>query len=313
MRVSTLILSLLLIPLVPLLGLGMLALTLYALWRGRRDERDDSQRQLFEERQRPRLHQRIAWMGAESMWQSVAFARQALHALPPRKRLHVDDGEGTPVIVLSGYLENSGTLVTLARRLRGERFRVVQADWPSTLTSIEANADWLRQLILDLLERTGASSVAVVAHSMGGIVSRVCVHRYPELPVKTVITLASPHRGTHLARLGFGQSARDMTPGSELLQAFPPHKRARVPLHTIVSDQENIVSPSWSVVLAEGENVVLREPVGHVGPLFLRSAADHVVRWLDEAGVERNRPSALQRAAAELGVAVGGSPTPPTG
>ena len=295
MRASTLLLSLLLVPLVPLLLLGMLLLTLYAWWRGRRDEQDPTQAQLFAERAKPPLHTRALWLGVESMWQSVAFARQTLHALPPRRRLQIDPGDGTPVIVLAGYLENSGTMLTLSRRLRDQGFRVVQADFPSTLRPIESNADWLRDTILELLRSTGAEAVAVVAHSMGGIVSRVCVHRHPELPVRTVVSLASPHRGTHLARLGIGRSARDMTPGSEFMRAYPPHKRGRVPVHTLVSDQENIVSPSWSVVLGEGENVVLHEPVGHVGPLFLRSASAHVVRWLEQAGVQRN---ATQRAPA---------------
>ncbi|MEZ6188991.1 MAG: alpha/beta fold hydrolase [Planctomycetota bacterium] len=301
MRPTTLLLSVLLLPLVPFLALGMLLLTLYAMWRGRRDAQDETQLQLWTQRQRPRLVSRALWLGAESMWQSVAFARQALHALPPRRRLTVDEGDGTPVVVLSGYLENSGTLLTLARRLRADGFRVVQADFPSTLHSVERNAEWLQGLVQDLLQQTGAERVALVAHSMGGLVSRVCVHRFPELPVATVISLATPHRGTHLARLGIGQSARDMTPGSELLQAFPPHKRGQVPIHTIVSDQENIVSPSWSVVLGEGENVVLSEPVGHVGPLFLQSATRHVIRWLDEAGVRRNgarrAPAAQQQVA----------------
>ena len=52
-----------------------------------------------------------------------------------------------------------------------------------------------------------------------------------------------------------------------------PERVGRVPIHCLVGFQEDIVSPPWSAVLHEGENVVLEAPVGHITPLFLPSVA----------------------------------------
>ena len=98
-----------------------------------------------------------------------------------------------------------------------------------------------------------------------------------------VISLASPHRGTQLARYGIGESARDMTPGSAHMNAYPPSRIGPVPVHTLISGADNIVAPPWSTVLMEGDNVLLDLSVGHVAPLYLEDVAEQVNAWVESA------------------------------
>lgn len=285
--------TLLVVAAAPLAGvsavtLGVVAATLLAWWHGRADLRDEVQEALFTRSPFP-LWQRLVWLLIEGFWQSVALTLQGWHHLTRgSRRVWIDPAPGgTPVVLVAGYLENSGTLRVLARRLRARGFRVVQADFPNTLRRIEKNVASLREIVEQVRRETGAAKVAVVGHSMGGVIGRTLVQVDPCAPLDVVVTLGSPHRGTQMARYGPGPSARDMRPGSAHMLRYPHGRRCHVPVHTLVAWQENITSPAWASVLGEGEDVLLDAPAGHVGPLFLGRVADQVERWLLAAGVER--------------------------
>lgn len=276
---------------VGLVSAGVGATAVFAGLLGFRDARDDLQARLTAER-RANLLSRALWVAIEGFWQTIAFLLQGLHLVrrrfppaPPRCP------EATPVLLLAGYLENSGLMYVLGARLRRRGFVIVHRDLPSTLRAIEKNARWLQDEVKAVLAATGAEKVAIVAHSMGGVISRTLVHLDPCAPVSVVVSIASPHRGTHMGRLGVGPSARDMTPGSDHCARYPTPRPAACPappVHSVVGIQENIVSPYWSSILdGEGENLVLDVPCGHVGPLFMPSVAEQVVTWLDAAGVKR--------------------------
>jgi PGAP1-like protein len=264
------------------LGVGLV--TILASWLGRHEPQDELQRAAFAAA-RPRWSQRIVWIGVEGLWQCLAFSLQGVRALTAFRGpdLRVPAG-ATPVLLVAGYLENSGLMWPLARRLRAAGYHPVPLDLPSTLAPIATNVSFLCGVI-ERLRDEGASEVALVGHSMGGVIGRALAHHETALPLACVVTIASPHRGTHMARLGIGRSARDMRPGSAHMQAHPPSRRGEVPVHTVVGRQEDIVSPAWSALLEEGENHVLDVPAGHVAPLFLPGVAALTAGWLKAAGV----------------------------
>ena len=222
-----------------------------------------------------------AWgVAVEGSCQTAAFALQAAHHVRRFRPAPVRPEGGPPVVLVAGYLENAGQMWPLARRLAAQGFQPVLVDLPSTLRSIEDNAAFLAERIDEVCRASGRERIGFVGHSMGGVVARALVRQQAEPRLASVVTLGSPHRGTRMARFGVGQSARDMRPGSALVDRNPPARPAGPPVHTLISTQDNIVSPPWSTVLAEGEDVVLSRPVGHVAPLFLPEVAERVVGWL---------------------------------
>ncbi|MBX3470328.1 MAG: hypothetical protein KF878_25960 [Planctomycetes bacterium] len=292
--------------LLPFVTLGLVsggvgALCLYAGWVGRHDLRDALHARHCADR-RAGLLARALWLVIEGFWQTIAFVLQGVHMVrrrlpPPLPRAP----EATPVILLAGYMENSGQMYVLGARLRRAGFLVVHRDVPSTFRPIADNARWLLGEVEAVRRATGADTAAIVAHSMGGVIGRTLVHLEPCAPVSVVVTIASPHRGTRMGRLGLGPSARDMSPGSPHCARFPTPRASacQVPVHSIVGFQEDIVSPYWSSLLeGEGDNVVLDVPAGHVAPLFMPSVAAQVVRWLEAAGVRRRAQAGAPAAAA---------------
>lgn len=212
-----------------------------------------------------------------------------------------DPGSGTPIVMLPGYTENAGALYWFARRLRRRGFRPFLIDFPSTFSPIDVNVAFLRQRIAAIRRETRCERVAIVAHSMGGVVARALLLSDPDHGVLTLIALASPFRGTHIARLGafmhLGESVIDMSPTSPFAHRFLPSARASAPIRVIIGEQENIVSPPWSCVLPDCEVHLLSVPVGHDAPLHLSESYDRLESWLLQDGVLRadNAVAKLQR------------------
>ena len=208
-----------------------------------------------------------------------------LHLLPAPR----DPGSGTPIIMLPGYTENAGAMWWFARKLRRRGYRPFLIDFPSTFRPIERNVEFLRARLHEICEQTRCERIAIVAHSMGGVVARTLLLSDPNHKVLTLIAISSPFRGTHIARLGalfhMGESVIDMSPSSPFAHRFLPSAPASVPIRCIIGEQENIVSPPWSCVLPGCEVHVLSLPVGHDAPLHLPESFARVEAWLAQDGV----------------------------
>lgn len=261
--------------------LAVYASGLYAWSAGAKEPMDGYQERAFLIARRHGVFSTSAGMAAEGFWQSAAFCLQGLRQVGLFGGAPIDPAGGPPVVLVAGYLENSGQMAPLAARLRRAGYQPVLVDLPSTLHSVRQNAAFVGTVVERVCAESGYTRVGYVGHSMGGVVARAYVHEAETPRLSVVITLGSPHRGTHLAKLGPGASARDMRPGSEHMRSMPATKMGPVPIHSLIAPRDNIVSPAWSCVLAEGENLVIPQPVGHVSLLFLASVAVQVVEWLD--------------------------------
>jgi len=79
-------------------------------------------------------------------------------------------------------------------------YRMVTVDLPS-YAPIQEQAVLLAAYIETLRKQDNKQVFTLIGHSIGGVVSRYATVRYPELPVKRLITIASPHLGTGMAEL----------------------------------------------------------------------------------------------------------------
>jgi triacylglycerol lipase len=70
---------------------------------------------------------------------------------------------------------------------------------PPPIASIHERGRFLLRFIDDVKAKTGADKVHVIAHSQGGVDTRVALSLGGASSIASVVTLASPHRGTGLA------------------------------------------------------------------------------------------------------------------
>jgi pimeloyl-ACP methyl ester carboxylesterase len=233
---------------------------------------------------------RVRGLAIEVACQSFALLLRAAHELRLLRRL-AGDPRGTPVLVLPGYVENAGTMWWLGRRLERDGFNVTLIEFPSTTCAIEQNVAYLAAVIEQIRVDNGGVHVAVVAHSMGGVITRTLMLSREDHGVHTLVAIGSPFRGTHLARLGarlrIGHCVGQLVPGSDFLSRFPASQPCPVPTLSLIAPQENIVTPVYSAVIAGAQLHVMAEPYGHEAPLFLRSVCTEVETWLLAHGVLR--------------------------
>lgn len=165
-----------------------------------------------------------------------------------------------PVLLVPGWSDE-------ARQLRSLRERLIGAGWPGERVlamefrdPVGSNREHARELsdaLEGLLERSGAPATDVVAHSMGGLALRYLLAREGAGPVRKVVFLGTPNRGTMAAHLAWGAGGEEMEPGSPFLDSLNalPAVPKTVEALSLRTPLDLRVLPGESALLPEGENV----------------------------------------------------------
>lgn len=129
---------------------------------------------------------------------------------------------GKPVVLIPGFLAGDATLRFLGRSLREEGYRTYGAQLRANVGCTREAADLLEHRIESIALRRNRK-VAIVGHSLGGMIARGLAARRPDL-VSGIVTMGSPmlapgavHRVLMwdlkvllaLGRLGVGSLMRD--------------------------------------------------------------------------------------------------------
>jgi pimeloyl-ACP methyl ester carboxylesterase len=161
--------------------------------------------------------------GERGLWQPIDFMQDpggGLFLLEPW-----DPGR-IPVLFVHGIAGGASQFRELIGGLDRRRFQALVVQYPSALR-LDLVSDALR-LGLDVLQaERGFSRLVVVAHSMGGLVTRALLNDLAQHPpayrVERYVTLSTPWAGTPAAASGVERSPvvipswRDIEPGSDFL------------------------------------------------------------------------------------------------
>lgn len=196
---------------------------------------------------------------------------------------------GLPVLLVHGIYCNAGVWHVLARSLRRRGIANLHAvNLEPPLAGIDDFAARLAERVEEVCRATGADQVVLLAHSMGGLVSRAYIARLGGAKrVAKLITLGSPHRGSEMVRLGIGRCAAEMLPGGMWLAALEAAESGSIaaPAVSIFSWHDNMVAPQDSGRLTGARNIAL-ERVGHLELLSAPRVADMVAREIAGGGAD---------------------------
>ncbi len=185
-----------------------------------------------------------------------------------------------PLLLVHGYGCSRGVWWLLRRRLEAAGHVVATVSLTPPFTSIGRLVPQLHRRIEEVCAATGAQQVVLVAHSMGGLVCRSYLARHGIARVARLVTLATPHAGSELARLGAGQNAREMEPGSLWLRDMAAEP-LRVPAVALRNAYDNYAMPQDNQRLPGAADIEL-PPVGHLAMLTDRRVADLLIQTLAE-------------------------------
>lgn len=171
----------------------------------------------------------------------------------------------TPLLLIHGYQCNRGFWFWLRRKLEAAGWTVATHDLAPAYLAIDDYAEGIAQRIDEICAATGVEQVILIGHSMGGLASRAYLRRYGRDKVAKLVTLGTPHQGSHLARFGLGINARQMRIGSPWLADLVANETLPPGSVSISSHHDSYVQPGFSRLAPSGGKDVVVGGVGHLG------------------------------------------------
>ncbi|MEJ2886893.1 esterase/lipase family protein [Actinomycetospora aeridis] len=170
------------------------------------------------------------------------------------------------VVLVHGFGAGPDCWDAVAGALGGPGVAVVTHRYTWTARVEELGAR-LADEVEDLARRSGARSVTLVGHSLGGVIVTAGLADGRLAGVVTrVVTVAAPLRGTPLARLFPVGAVRDLRPASPALRGLADvPRRAGVPWTAVASHTDVVVAARAAVL--DGTTPVVVDGVGHCGLL----------------------------------------------
>ena len=162
-----------------------------------------------------------------------------------------------PVVLVHGIFSSGDDMERLARHLRSQAREVFQP----TLTPNGGHArieELAAQFAEFVTQKIGGRRFDLIGFSMGGLISRHYLQRLGGIgKVARFITMATPHHGTHMARLGNLPAWVQMRPGSEFLRdlASDADVLRAIPFTSLFTPLDAIILPARSSEMPQARNV----------------------------------------------------------
>lgn len=192
-----------------------------------------------------------------------------------------DDPNRLPVVLVHGYFCNRAIWRATAARLARRGHAIESVNLEPIFGGIDDYVPTIEAAVASLSARTGASQIALVGHSMGGLAIRAWIRRHGAGRVAAIVTLGTPHHGTWSADFGIGRNVAQMRQGSKWLATLAQSETAQIRrlFTVIITLHDNVVMPQALQTLEDSRTVVL-SGVGHVALLGNRQAFEGVAEAL---------------------------------
>jgi triacylglycerol esterase/lipase EstA (alpha/beta hydrolase family) len=196
------------------------------------------------------------------------------------------EGEGqarnprNPVVLLHGLAMNRTNWVWVGSRLASRGIGPLYATSYFSPQAVRRSAMHLKNFVERVVAREDAEQVDIVAHSLGGVVARYYIERLGgKRRVARLVTIASPHRGTVLGRIGLVRSAKELAHGSDFLDELGSPSPG-VAYTSIWSRADAIVVPAESASIAPAGEDRVFDDLGHLSLLLSPRVVDAVAERL---------------------------------
>lgn len=236
-----------------------------------------------------------AWGGEVLTAPQVFCWRQPFRSTAEPDNLEVPPGGRRGVVFVHGFVCNRGFWNPWMECMRPSGVPFVAVNLEPLFGSISGYADRIDAAVGRVEAATGRRPV-IVAHSMGGLAVRAWLEKFDaDLRVHRVITIATPHNGTWLARYGRTVNTREMALQSPWLVALAAHSPSR--RHALFTcfygNCDNIVFPASAGTLPGADNQHIGA-TAHVHMAFQDTVFNEVSRWLVSPDVSQTEPVALR-------------------
>jgi len=171
-------------------------------------------------------------------------------------------------VLIHGFVCNRGFWNPWLKQLQKTGHVFVAVDLVPAFGSIDNYVKILDDAIARVMAATGRPPL-LICHSMGGLAARAWLRQADRARVSRIVTIATPHQGTWLARFGRTVNGREMRIGGDWLKKIDCERTGarHVPFTCWYSNSDNIVFPT-SVATLPGADNRLVPGCGHVEMAF---------------------------------------------
>lgn len=163
------------------------------------------------------------------------------------------DSARLPVLLIHGYCCNHRVWDGVIRGLRARGHSVMAISLEPLFCSIDDYAAQVQSAVDQLCARTGQRQVALIGHSMGGLVIRAWMRAHGCAQAKVAITLGTPHQGTQITPHARLPNAKQMVWHSDWLAQLEAQTTdaQRSLLRIALTPQDAIVFPQTAQTLPQ--------------------------------------------------------------
>lgn len=225
----------------------------------------------------------------------MPWPRQTPQVLPPLPTpAGAAPAPALPVLLVHGYLCNHRVWDAMTQALRQAGHPVLAVSLEPLFAPIDDYAAQLERAVGTLLAHTGARQLALVGHSMGGLVIRAWLRTQSSAQLQRVariVTLGSPHQGTRIAAVSLTANGAQMVWHSPWLQALQRSEDAprRALMRSALSVHDNVVYPQREQVLP-GVPLTEFQALGHVQMCLDPGVIDWVRQQLQPPPTPQEQP-----------------------
>ncbi|HEX2542318.1 MAG TPA: alpha/beta fold hydrolase [Caldimonas sp.] len=241
---------------------------------------------------RPRVSQLITcWIQECAVAPRVFLWRQPFRSQVLADSLPTGESHRRGVLLVHGFACNRGLWNPWMRRLRAAGIPFAAVNLEPVFGSIDRYTDIVEKGVRLLEVATGQAPI-IVAHSMGGLAVRAWIAQGHGSRFHRVVTVATPHQGTRMARHGFTRNTREMQIGSEWLKSLTRRENPSTfsRFTCFWSHCDNIVFPTANGTLPGADNRHLAA-TPHVQMAYHPAVLDAVLGLLEEPGATVSRGS----------------------
>jgi hypothetical protein len=227
--------------------------------------------------ERPRTAELVhAWWREALVAPRLFLWQQPFRSASEADHLPADAAGKRGVLLVHGFFCNRGLWNPWLRRLRSAGIPCAAVSLEPVFGSIDAYRQTIDAAVARLEGATGLPPVAV-GHSMGGLALRAWLRADRDARLHRLVTIATPHAGTRLARAVVPRSnVAEMRRGSSWLAALAHDAvTARTDVVCFWSRCDNIVFPTESATLEGADNRKL-QGTPHVAMVFHQVVLDDV-------------------------------------
>jgi predicted alpha/beta hydrolase family esterase len=227
------------------------------------------------------------WQLLAAWWRETGWGLRIFYWRQPfRWRAEPDEfGPATHgkrgMVFVHGLVCNRGFWQPWLARVREQGHAFAAVNLEPVFASIDEYAPIVDAAVRRVAQATGMPPL-LVCHSMGGLAARAWLRQAgAAAQVERVITIATPHQGTWMARFSRLRNGRQMRARSEWLQqlARDEARRTLPPFTCWYSNCDNIVFPASTATLAGADNRLVAG-AAHVELAFRPEVVDATLAWL---------------------------------